>query len=129
MSGFTLAILSFSLVLATVVRWAMLVGSVSIPKNRSVYVFLMAIGTGLGIAAFVLGTGNWIANIGAGLAIFIGGFFLMLFTISGQKGGSGKFQVGSALPSFSALDENGELFEIDSLAGQPIMLKFFRGHW
>ncbi len=129
MSGFTLAILGFSLALATAVRWAMLLFSVSIPKNRSVFVALMVLSAGLGIAALALGTGSWLANIAAGLAIFAGAFFLLTVAIGKQTGGSGQFQAGSRLPTFSAPDENGELFDISSLSGQPILLKFFRGHW
>jgi peroxiredoxin len=37
--------------------------------------------------------------------------------------------VGETLRDFSALDENGERFELASTAGRPVLLKFFRGHW
>jgi len=129
MSGFTLAMLGFGLALITVARWAMLLFSVSIPKNRSVFVVLMTLSGGLGIAALTLGTGSWVANTAAGIAIFAGAFFLLTVAIGKQVGGSGQFQVGSTLPDFSAPDENNKIFDISSLSGQPILLKFFRGHW
>ena len=38
-------------------------------------------------------------------------------------------RIGDTIPAFSALDENGELFESKTLAGKPALIKFFRGHW
>ncbi len=37
--------------------------------------------------------------------------------------------VGDIIPSFSAPDEDGTIFNSASLAGSPALIKFFRGHW
>lgn len=124
-----MALIGFGLALATIARWAMLLFAVSIPKNRSVFIALMLLSGALGMAALTLGTGSWLGNIAAGLAIFAGVFFLLTVAIGKQTGGPGVFQVGSVLPSFTAPDENNQLFDSSSLSGQPILLKFFRGHW
>jgi hypothetical protein len=125
----TLAILAFAIAAITVSLWAVLLRSVNIPKNRSAFVISFAIAASLGITALVMGTGHWAASTGAGIAIFIGLFFLFTVAIGDQKGGTGKFKLGQPLPALSAPDENKQLFDIATLAGQPILLKFFRGHW
>ena len=103
--------------------------SVSIPRNRSGFIALILLGAGLGITALAIGTQSLVAGIAAGLAIFAGAFFLFSVAIGKQTGGSGQLQVGSPLADFSAPDENNEPFNISSLRGKPILLKFFRGHW
>ncbi len=129
MTAATLAILAFVIVAIAVAVWAVLLLSVSIPKNRSVFVISCATAAGLGITALVMGTGHWAASVAAGIAIFIGLFFLLTVAIGDQKGGTGKFELGQPLPALSAPDENKQIFDIATLAGQPILLKFFRGHW
>jgi cytochrome oxidase Cu insertion factor (SCO1/SenC/PrrC family) len=58
-----------------------------------------------------------------------GSFFTVLVAISRQRVGPGAIQVGATLPDFEATDEEGQPFRLSRLAGQPILLKFFRGHW
>ena len=128
MSGELLAALSFGLVFATGFRWFRLVYAVAIPDNRIFFLLSMALGVGLGIAAFVRGTA-WPGGVAAGVACFLGGMFLFTTAISAQKGGCGKLQVGAELPLFSAPDETGKTVNIENLVGQPLLLKFFRGHW
>jgi hypothetical protein len=68
MSGFTLAIIGFGIATATAIRWALLLVSVSIPRNRSGFIALMLLGAGLGITALAIGTQSLVADIAAGLA-------------------------------------------------------------
>ncbi len=58
-----------------------------------------------------------------------GAFLCFLVGISAQKLAADGIGVGATLPDFSAPDENGETFELSSVAGKPLLLKFFRGHW
>lgn len=37
--------------------------------------------------------------------------------------------VGDPFTDFTAPDADGHPFTLSSLTGQPILLKFFRGHW
>ena len=82
----------------------------------------------LGVAALVGGPG-WLGGVPAGLGVLASVFFLATVVIGGQKVGDGAIHVGASLPHFTATDENGEVFDSQSLAGHPVLIKFFRGHW
>jgi cytochrome oxidase Cu insertion factor (SCO1/SenC/PrrC family) len=110
------------------VAWFRRAFAVALPENRAAFVAVWALGAALGIAALLLGAG-WVGGIPAALAILAGSFFLFTVAISAQKGGSGAFQVGAPVPDFGAPDDAGDPFELSSLAGRPLLLKFFRGHW
>ena len=128
MSGGALGIAAFCLVLGTGIVWGRRMQSVRIPRNRGGFVVAMAAGVLLAIAAFSREPGL-LGGVPAGFALFGGAFFLMLFGISRQKGGSGRFQLGAPLPEFSAPDDSGAVVQVSSGAGRPQLLKFFRGHW
>jgi hypothetical protein len=128
MSGTFLGFVSFGLVLGAGIVWMRRMQAVRIPRNRGAFVVAMAAGALLGVAALARGVG-WIGGVPAGFAAFTGSFFLVLFAISRQKGGSGRFQPGAPLPEFSAPDDRGETFAVSSDSGRPLLLKFFRGHW
>jgi len=127
-SATVLAFLALLLIVGSVIFWFRLALSVRLPENRTGFVLIWASGTLLGVIALVQGAG-WISGIPAGLAVFIGIFLLFTVTISPQQVAPDAIAVGEALRDFSALDENGEPFELASTAGRPLLLKFFRGHW
>ena len=108
--------------------WFRRVAQVRIPENRAGFVAAWAGGALLGGAAFASRAGL-VGGIAAALAIAIGTFLVVLVAISAQKAGAGAVRVGSLLPGFRAPDEHGAIFDLASLAGHPILLKFFRGHW
>ena len=128
MNGTALAILSLLLVVGAGALWFRAALGVRLPKNRSIFVAAWFCGALLGITALTRGTG-WIGAIPAVLAIFGGSFLTFTVLISRQKVAAGVITVGSTLPDFSATDENGESFKASSLAGHPVLIKFFRGHW
>jgi hypothetical protein len=72
---------------------------------------------------------RWFGGVTATLAILIGSFFPFTVAISRQEVAANAIRVGDSIPVFSALDENGEVFESKTLAGRPALIKFFRGHW
>ena len=80
------------------------------------------------LAALAQGAG-WLGGVPASLAIFAGSLFVLVMAIGHQIASKGAIAVGSAIPEFSALDENGQTFEGSSLLGHPVLIKFFRGHW
>ena len=123
-----LGILAFLMLAGSMAIWFRKIQTVQIPENRSAFVATWAIAGLLGVTALVQGVG-WIGGIPAGIAAFAGIFFTVLFFISPQKVGSDAIQVGARLPAFNAPDEHGEAFGSASLAGKPVLLKFFRGHW
>lgn len=128
MSGSLLSFVAFGLVLGAGFVWFKRAMAVALPENRGGFVAVFATGLALAIAAFGQGPG-WIGGVAAGLAAFGGAFFLLTVAIGAQKGGTGAFQVGSPVPDFSAPDDNASEFQLSSLSGKPLLLKFFRGHW
>ncbi len=128
MNGFLLGWVAFAIALGTGAIWFRRAYAVNLPENRGGFVAAMVAATSIGIIAFVEGAG-WVGGIPAGIAILIGCFLLLTVAVSEQKGGTGQFQLGQPVPEFTAPDENGEPFEIASLIGNPLLLKFFRGHW
>ncbi len=128
MSATALGLLALVAVVATGTLWFRAAMAVRVPENRLPFVGAMLGGVLLGAAALISGPG-WIGVIAASLAILLGAFFLFTVSISRQQLEAGAISVGTRLPDFSAPDENGELFELASLAGKPLLIKFFRGHW
>jgi hypothetical protein len=128
MSGTVLGFIAFAVVFVTGFLWFRRIHAVSLPEDRRGFVAAMLMGLALGITALASGAG-WLGGVPAGLAIFLSTFFAFTVAISAQKGGAGAFQLGQPLPDFSAPDQDGRPFQLSSLAGQPVLLKFFRGHW
>jgi len=127
LSGTVLGIAAILLVAGTSAVWFRRMADVRIPENRTTFVAGWAGGVLLGVATFAQGTG-WLGGIPAALAIALGGLFTALIAVSGQKA-AGSVAIGTPLPDLTALDEHGAAFELSSLAGKPVLLKFFRGHW
>jgi cytochrome oxidase Cu insertion factor (SCO1/SenC/PrrC family) len=72
---------------------------------------------------------GWLGGGTAVLALAIGCFLSFTVAISRQQVSAGAISVGDTLPDFKAPDEDEEPFQAASLAGRPVLLKFFRGHW
>ncbi len=123
-----LGVVAFLLVAGAMARWAQRMKRVQIPTDRRGFVACWAGGAALGILALAQGAG-WIGGIPAGIAAVAGTFFSALVYISPQKVADNAIRVGENLRDFTALDENGDPVSIASVAGRPVLLKFFRGHW
>ena len=126
--GTTLGVLALVVAAATVALWFRQIGQVDIPEDRTTYVVFFLSAAALGVGAFVTGV-RWFGGVAAALAIIIGSFFPFTVAISRQEVAANAIRVGDSIPVFSALDENGEVFESKTLAGKPALIKFFRGHW
>ena len=59
----------------------------------------------------------------------MGSFFPFSVAISRQEVATNGIQVGETIPHFSAIDDNSQRFDSESLQGQVVLMKFFRGHW
>jgi hypothetical protein len=108
--------------------WMRRINAVSIPYDRRAFLAVCGLGVVLGIAALAVGTGI-VGKTAAVVGILAGGSFVGLRALSRQQERSPAIAVGGALLDFSALDEAGQVFELSSLRGKPLLLKFFRGHW
>lgn len=121
----TLGLLAF---VGATVAWFRRVQRVAIPDNRLVFLVVWLLALALGISSFFSAGTSWLTGIFAGIAIFGGGAFLTLYALGGQRANN-PISVGDPMPSFSAVDSNRANFDSASLAGSPVLLKFFRGHW
>ena len=128
MSATPLALLALAIVVGSGALWFRRMYRVRIPRNRTPFVAVWLSGAGLALVALVLGAG-WIGGAAAIVAIGLAGFFSFTVAISRQVLGDDAIRVGARLPDLSAPDENGEAFALSSLAGRPVLVKFFRGHW
>ena len=128
MSGFVLACLALASIAASIVIWMRMIQRVELGARRWVVNTMIAGAILLGVAAFVKGPGL-LGGILAGTTILVGGVYLFLLAMAGQSKQAPAVAVGSPLPGFTAPDENGQPFELGSLGGRPVLLKFFRGHW
>lgn len=108
--------------------WFRRMYAVRLPENRSGFLAAWLGGALLAVAALAAGPG-WIGGVPAVLAIVAASFFTLTVSISRQEVGEDVIRVGATLPGFTAIDENGETFDAASLAGHPVLIKFFRGHW
>ena len=128
MTGIALGVVAFLLVGGAMALWSQRIKHVQIPKNRTGFVACWLGGAVLGVFALTQGAG-WLGGIPAGIAVAAGILFSVLVYISPQRVADDAVRVGESLRGFAAPDENGDDFSIASIAGKPILLKFFRGHW
>ena len=112
----------------TVALWFRQIDQVAIPENRAIFIAFFLAAAALGVSAFVARTRGF-GGVAAALAVLIGAFFPFSIAISRQEVGVNGIQVGDTIPHFRALDESGEFFDSSLLAGQRVLMKFFRGHW
>lgn len=65
----------------------------------------------------------------AGVAVFMAGFFVWLFSQRRVPEGSIRVEEGKPLLSFEAKRADGTVFTTADLEGKRVLLKFFRGSW
>ncbi len=83
--------------------------------------FLLAVWT------LILGPG-WVGGTLAAITVLLGGFVLYLFSQGGVPKGVG-VKVGAPAPAFAAADWDGGTFAYEPGQNDPLLLKFYRGHW
>jgi len=123
-----LGLTSLVVVAISTALWIRALQRVAIPKNRGGFVAAWIASAGLGVTALAADPG-WLGGVSAGLAVAASTFFLFTFSVGGQKVAAGAIRVGDPIPRFTAIDEHGQTFDSESLAGHPMLIKFFRGHW
>jgi len=128
MSGNSVGISSFIIVIAMWAIWFFLLKKVKIPRVRSPFVMTMLLGITLAIVALTRDPGV-IGEIAAVVAILMGGIFIVFRMQSALEKKTSTVAVGKPILDFTALDDQGRTFELASLRGRPFLLKFFRGHW
>jgi hypothetical protein len=128
MLGTWLGLASFALAAANSAWFLGRMQRVAVPQNRIAHELAWAGAIALGIAALVEG-GGWLGAVLALLGILPSAAMLLLRLGSAQAKATPTVVVGGPILAFRAPDEDGAPFDSSSLAGQPYLLKFFRGHW
>ena len=123
-----LGLLSLLLLVVTSAIWFRAMRQVRIPSNRTPFVLGWVGAALLGLAALSRGPG-FPAAAASVFSVLGGTFFTVLVAISRQQPAPDAIRVGASLPDFTAPDMHDANFELSSVAGRPVLLKFFRGHW
>lgn len=124
----TMGFTSLAVIAVSAALWFRGIQRVAIPENRGFFIVAWIVAAVSGVAA-LLGEPGWLGGISAGIGVFGAVFFLGTVAIGRQKVGDTAIQVGASIPHFTAADEHGQMFDSQSLAGHPVLIKFFRGHW
>ena len=127
-TGNQLALLALVVAVGCTRFWFYQAENVALPENRMLFLAVWLSAVALGIAAFVKKAG-WLGRIAAVPAIVIGLFLPFTVSISEQILPPNAIQVGEMIPSFSAPDDSGQIFDSARLRGNPVLIKFFRAHW
>jgi hypothetical protein len=128
MQATALGIGALLLTLGAGTLWIRALKQVALPKNRLGFLATFLLAGALGVIALVQGAG-WLGGAAAAFSILVALFFALTFAIGDQKVDAQAINVGDPLPAFTAIDEHGEIFNSVSLNGNPVLIKFFRGHW
>lgn len=128
MNDTAIGLTAFAVIAASFFLWIRGIRRVEIPEDRRFFVAAWIVGAGLAIAA-LQGDANLLARILSWFALTAAGVLLLTVSISRQKVGEGAISVGDTIPEFTAIDEHGETFDSQSLAGSLVLIKFFRAHW
>ena len=126
--GTTLGFVGLGIALGSVALWFRQADQVAIPENRTLFVVAFVAAALIGASAFVMRT-RWFGAIPALIAIVVGSFLTFTVAISRQEVATTGIQVAQTIPQFTGIDRHGEHFDSASLAGQTVLMKFFRGHW
>lgn len=121
-----LGLLGLLIVLGTMGLWFWRAFRVNIPVSTPYpYILSWAIGVALGIVALDSGTESGYAP----WAVGVGAFLLYTMFTGSQKVSDNMINVGDHIPVFIGVNDQGEIFDSENLAGSKVLIKFFRGHW
>jgi len=120
-----LGLIGLVIVLASTARWFWRAWKVDIPKTPRVFQGLLLLGLICGVISLYMGFNDPSASWPIGVAAVL----IFLTATGAQRVDGDMIEVGDSIPAFSAPDDEGNSFDMASLAGSRVLLKFFRGHW
>jgi len=122
------AYVAFGTASLLVATWIGLIQRVQVGEGKPLLRVMAVVALVTSLFALAGAPGAFGATL-AGLALIVGGGFLLLGSLAGQSEQGPAFALGDRLPDFEAPDHEGEAFRSASLRGKPVLIKFFRGHW
>ena len=126
--GFFIGLSGFLIINGAMLHYLGLIGKEKVPVSlvpHSVIMLLGALSAVVGVA--LAGTGGTIAV--AVLSVALTGGLLYLFSLAPLPDGELIARIGEPLPPLVAPDHDGHSFDVASLKGKRVMVKFFRGSW
>lgn len=123
-----LALLGLTLVMGSTVWYFLTIHAERVPVGVGPYGAVLVLGALAGVGAIALDPGS----VTGALFLLSGGTAMgMLYLVSLRKlpDGSLTARVGEPMPAFEAIDGHGQPFDLRSLKGRRLMVKFFRGSW
>ncbi|NND68935.1 MAG: hypothetical protein HKN19_15200 [Halioglobus sp.] len=127
-SALFMALIGLAAFALSLVLWIRAIRNVAIPDNRLGFIALWAVAFLLGVYSFFQPGANWASGIVGAIATLGGGLFCVLYALN-KQGADNPIEVGSSMPAFVGTDDARNAFDSTELAGNPVLIKFFRGHW
>ena len=129
-----LALVGVALVTIAWLHYLWTIADHRVPRRPVGHALAQVLGVASSIVAVAWGpaSGDSLSVLALALApisVGLGAFFLWLLTQAPLPDGELAVSIGDPLPSFAAWDHRGERFDSADLAGERVLLKFFRGHW
>lgn len=128
MNGTVIGIAALLLTVTTMTFWIRALRRVAVPENNLGYVLAFLLAATLAIVSLSNNPG-WIGGTASVFSVLVALFFMGTKAIGRQIVRTDAIQVGSVIPEFVSVDEHGKSFNSQTLAGSPVLIKFFRGHW
>jgi hypothetical protein len=104
-----------------------------VPRKPIVMFITQTVGVILAGASLVIGARAGSVPVGlmvvAGIAIFMGSFFFILYSQRKTPLGNLRVEVGAPMLAFESVDSAGNIVDSGDWRGRRILLKFFRGSW
>lgn len=123
-----LAALGLLLVLGSTVWYFLTINAEKVPVGVAPFVAVLVAGLVAGAAGIALDPG--LPTIGLfTLTGGTGALILYLLSIRKLPDGALTARVGQPMPAFEAIDGHGQPFDLQSMKGRRLMVKFFRGSW
>lgn len=127
-SALVMALAGLAAFILSVALWTRAIRNVAIPDNRIGFIALWFGAFLLGVLSLFQPDAFWLSYIIGTLATLGGGLFCVLYALN-KQGEDNPIRVGDPMPQFSGTDGERNLFDSTELAGNPVLIKFFRGHW
>lgn len=123
-----LAAVGTLLVMGSTLWYFLTINREKVPVGVAPYVSALVVCGTASVAGFALGPGVATGALFALSALTSAG---MLFLVSQRKLPDGELiaRVGAPMPDFTAIDGHGQPFDLQSMKGRRLMVKFFRGSW
>ncbi len=117
-----------TLTLGAIVWYFVVINKEKVPVSVGPFAAALLLGMATSLVGVGLSPGLTTA-LPAGVGVALGGFILWLLTQRRLPDGELVVGVGDPMPALVATDDTGADFDLASLKGRRVMLKFFRGSW